>query len=131
LRDVFSEHGLSPISHYYMYGREEGRTPLPEPDPPGPGPVPPGNSYTLTVGEDDFTGTAHNDVFKAPAVGNGTGYTSTLESIDKLDGAGGIGTLSATLVDGPFAKQPTIDRIEIFNLRVPIAANATLDFTNI
>lgn len=132
LRDVFTQYGLSPVSHYYMYGRSEGQTPLPVPDPPAPDPS--GRTYTLIVGEDDITGTALNDTFNAPVVKFAGEDTSTLETIDFLDGGAGLDTLNATLMGGttgtPTTATPNLNRIEIFNLRVPIG-EATLGFANV
>jgi hypothetical protein len=87
-----------------------------------------GESFTLTAGSDDFTGTLGNDTFSAPVVQDGSGtLVETLQSIDFLDGDDGIDTLNATLQgDG---STPSISNIEVLNFRTTTAT--TIDATAI
>ncbi len=71
-------------NHFYEYGYKEGRADAPfTPD------SNPGQTFTLTTGIDNFTGTAGNDTFIAGAVG----ATSTLNPGDQIDGGAGTDTL--------------------------------------
>ncbi len=87
-----------------------------------------GSEFNLIIGEDNLTGTAGDDVFKAlVAEQNGGGTANTLENIDKLDGgAGSKDTLTATL-DGAGAA-PLLNNIE--NVMVRFASAQTLDLSN-
>lgn len=87
-----------------------------------------GQEFNLVVGEDNLTGTAGDDVFKALVSQNNAGTAvNTLENIDKLDGgAGSKDTLTATL-DGAGAA-PLISNIE--NAFVRFASAQTLDLSN-
>lgn len=83
-----------------------------------------GNTYTLTTGINDITGTPLNDTFNAPlaTVGANTTIVNTLQAADYLDGNGGIDTLNAQLVTGVAVN---IDNIEIINATaVGTAGNA-------
>ncbi len=87
-----------------------------------------GSEFNLIIGEDNLTGTAGDDVFKALVVEqNGGGTENTLENIDRLDGgAGSKDTLTATLDGGTAA--PLLNSIE--NVLVRFASAATLDLAN-
>ncbi len=87
-----------------------------------------GETFTLTVGEDNFVGTNGNDTFKAPIVQDNIGTpVNTLESFDTLDGAGGVNTLNATINANA---APVISNIQIFNIR-NVTADATLDLIDV
>lgn len=87
-----------------------------------------GQEFNLKVGEDNLTGSAGDDVFKAlVAEQNGGGTANTLENIDKLDGgAGSKDTLTATLDGGSAA--PLLNSVE--SVLVRFASAATLDLAN-
>ncbi len=57
-----------------------------------------GQTFTLTTGIDDFTGTAGDDTFKAINDDNGTG-DNTLNLGDSINGGNGNDTISATVND--------------------------------
>jgi hypothetical protein len=85
-----------------------------------------GETFTLTVDQDDLTGTAGNDVFIAGAAQSDGVLTNTLQSIDRVDGGAGTDTLRATIVDndGDTIK-PVLTNIEIIEVRATSAE--TLD----
>ncbi|MGG7055622.1 beta strand repeat-containing protein [Nitrosomonas sp. ANs5] len=83
----------------------------------------PGQTFTLTLNEDNITGTAGNDVFNAPIVDN----NNTLQSFDVLNGGAGNDTLNATLNGGTVA--PTINDIEVFNIRA--VSSSTLNLADV
>lgn len=84
-----------------------------------------GQSYTLTIGEDNRVGTAGNDVFSAPVIqGNGGALASTLETIDTLDGGAGTDTLNATVQN---ASAAVLKNIENVNARFVAAVALDLD----
>lgn len=87
-----------------------------------------GQEFNLKVGEDNLTGTAGDDVFKALVTENNAGNpVNTLENIDKLDGgAGSKDTLTATLDAAGAA--PLLSNIE--NVFARFASAQTLDLTN-
>jgi S-layer protein len=88
----------------------------------------PGQTFTLTIGENVLTGTSGNDTFSAPvAQGNAETPLQTLESIDVLDGGDGVDTLNATLNGDDVAAR--ISNIEVFNLRATAAT--TVDFADV
>ncbi|MFZ1853016.1 MAG: hypothetical protein WAU15_12515 [Nitrosomonas sp.] len=85
------------------------------------------STLSLTVGEDNKTGTAGDDTFLASVVQNNAGTSvNTLESIDTLDGGQGNDTLTATISsDSP---APKLANIENVNLR--FTAAKTVDLVN-
>lgn len=86
-------------------------------------------TFTLTVNQDNLTGTAGNDTFNAPAAqdGNGT-LINTLQNVDVLDGGAGTDTLKATLNEAA-AVGATLKGIE--NVEVRFAnAGASLSLAN-
>ena len=91
-----------------------------------------GQNYVLTVNQDAgaaFTGTTGNDVFLAGAAQDGNGnLINTLQSVDVLDGGGGIDALQVTLaLAGNFA--PTLRNIETIEARA-ISPFVQLDLSN-
>ena len=87
-----------------------------------------GQTFTLTIGEDRFTGGAGNDTFNALAVEQqgATGSKATLENFDILNGGEGTDTLNATLTDAGAA--PVLQSIEVVNAR--FAGAQTLNLTS-
>jgi len=81
----------------------------------------PGETFTLTAGSDNFTGTTANDTFEAGVAATATGgLVDTLQSVDQLNGGAGVDTLNATL-DGGALVAPTLSNIENVNVRVTTA----------
>jgi len=66
-----------------------------------------GQTFTLTAGVDNVTGTSSGDTFDGSVNANGT---ATLTSVDQIDGAGGTDSLIAGLAAGTIA--PTLRNIE-------------------
>lgn len=115
------------ISHFYQYGYDEGRPDAPTtvdiPDPNQ------GQTFTLTVNQDNFTGTADNDTFNAAAAQDGAGtLINTLQSVDAIDGGAGTDTLTATLAQANEVAA-TIKNIENVNVRFA-DAKAILNLSN-
>lgn len=81
-------------------GAYEGSLWSKDPDAPAPDQ---GQTFTLTAGIDEITGTANNDTFNAPLVANdvtdATDLTNSLTAGDILDGAGGTNRINVTLND--------------------------------
>lgn len=118
----------SAFEHFILYGAAEGRVGQSTT-----GQVisstNPGTTYTLTVNEDNLTGTNGNDTFNAPSVTNAFGApTNTLNSADRLNGGGGTDTLSATLEAGA-SVTPTLVSVENVAARF-VAPGATLDLSS-
>jgi len=68
----------------------------------------PGQTFTLTTGSDDLTGTAANDVFNAPSAQDGDGsLIDTLQSVDAINGGNGTDRLNATVQDTDIALSST------------------------
>lgn len=73
-------------------------------------------TFTLTRGEDNLTGTDGNDLFVAPVIQDNAGVSrNTLENIDILNGGGGTDTLDATLFNN--TATPLLQSIENINVR--------------
>ncbi|MCB1985428.1 MAG: hypothetical protein H6936_07455 [Burkholderiales bacterium] len=73
-------------------------------------------TFTLTRGEDNLTGTEGDDLFLAPVVQDNIGdAVSTLQNVDVLNGGAGMDTLNATLAIDNAA--PTLQGIENINAR--------------
>lgn len=107
---------LALVNHYYQLGWNEDR----DADPILPTV---GDTYTLTTGADDFTGTALDDVFDA-ALDDASGSLygllgiQTLGGQDKLDGGEGWDVLNAELNATGTTQNPTMTGIEELNLTV-------------
>lgn len=87
----------------------------------------PGQTYTLTIGENRLTGTSGDDTFNAPALEQqgAAGSANSLEGFDILNGGAGNDTLNATVNGGVVS--PTLSNIENVTLRVTTAGGA-IDF---
>lgn len=85
-------------------------------------PVPQGQTFTLTPGADNITGTSGNDVINALTVNASGNPATTLSAFDSIDGAGGSDTLniySDTTGSGYNAVLPasaTIKNVETINI---------------
>lgn len=86
VRTIFQQNGLTPITHYMLYG---GTPNEPTPQPVGGGT---GTTYTLTTGIDNIPGTALNDTIVAGEVGG----LQTLTAGDEINGAGGTNTINVS-----------------------------------
>ena len=77
-----------------------------------------GQTFNLTQGVDNLTGTSGNDVFNVLPVNPATGEAATtLNAYDTIDGGLGRDTLNIYVQDGANAKQQgTIRNIEIINI---------------
>jgi Ca2+-binding RTX toxin-like protein len=84
----------------------------------------PGETFTLTVNEDNLTGTARNDKFIAEVQDVNNVLTNTLQSIDKLNGGTGTDVLTATLNGGSVT--PSLDSVEVVQVRSTLGGS-TLD----
>ncbi len=73
-----------------------------------------GETYTLTSGTDNLTGTDKADTFDAPIIQNSFagGVSNSLSSADKLDGGAGKDTLDAELV-GEFVGTTTFYQVDV------------------
>ncbi|MBL8498582.1 hypothetical protein ABF87_13660 [Nitrosomonas sp. JL21] len=87
-----------------------------------------GQEFNLVIGEDNLTGTAGDDIFKALVTQDNNGApVNSLESVDKLDGGAGTkDTLTATLSND--GATPLLANIENINVRFTSAD--TLDLNN-
>ncbi|NYS60356.1 DUF4214 domain-containing protein [Vreelandella salicampi] len=79
----------------------------------------PGETFSLTTGADDVTGTDGNDTFTATTVnGLGTGAT-TLQTFDSIDGEGGTDTLNVyvdTTNSYNDVQAGSVSNVEVINL---------------
>lgn len=93
-----------------------------------------GETYVLTDGRDNVTGTADNDLFIADAGQNSLGMiTNALSTGDRLDGGAGTDILDVTLVadesfNSAMAVRPVTDSIE--NVFINALAQDFSPFTN-
>jgi S-layer protein len=130
LNDYFAANGLTPLTHFVEYGKDEGLTapevPADEQVDPDPGPANPGKTYTLTAGADNFTGTSGDDTFNANLEVNpssGALDVLTLSSLDELDGKEGTDTLTY-VTDGTALPAADISNIEILDIKSSAAVTA-------
>ena len=131
LEAAFAEAGLSALEHYYLYGQDEGITAtavsgdevIPAEPKPDPDPVVPGETFDLTTGHDDITGTDGNDVFYAHQQADLISDSrNTLQSGDKIDGGDGDDVLYAdlgvnTTLTGSQIITPEIKNVEVLKFR--------------
>lgn len=94
---AFQASGLSPIEHYFMYGKDEGLT-VSAPT------TYTGERFNLTTQPDDYTGTNGNDYIVA--------RPGTLGDLDTIDGGAGNDTLYAYLDANNVASTPWISNVE-------------------
>ena len=87
----------------------------------------PGEDFSLTADVDDLTGTANDDAFTANLT---VASTQTLNSFDNIDGGEGTDSLSATLIDTAAGLSPTIENVEVLNLRSIETGGATASLAN-
>ncbi|WP_087747655.1 MULTISPECIES: hypothetical protein [unclassified Acidovorax] len=105
------------LAHYVKFGAAEGRA--------APGTsVSNGQTFTLTTGQDDLTGTAGSDTFKALIVENNLGDAAqTIQGFDTLNGGAGTDTLDATLLDNVVINSTSV---EVISLRTGDAEDYTV-----
>ena len=137
LEAAFAEAGLSALEHYYLYGQDEGITAtavsgdevIPAEPKPDPDPVVPGETFDLTTGHDDITGTDGNDVFYAHQQADLISDSrNTLQSGDKIDGGDGDDVLYAdlganTTLTGSQIITPEIKNVEVLKFRAQANVN--------
>jgi Ca2+-binding RTX toxin-like protein len=71
-----------------------------------------GDTFALTLNEDNLVGTPQGDVFNATAQADSFGtLRDSLQSVDDLNGAEGLDTLDATLVNGA-TQAPSLTSVE-------------------
>ena len=102
LKAAFKDNGLSPIEHYFLYGKDEGlavNTPTSTT----------GELYNLTDENDIINGTSGNDYI--------TARPGTLGDGDMINGGGGDDTLYAYLNDSNNASTPLINGVETIIVR--------------
>ncbi|MEQ1887634.1 MAG: DUF4214 domain-containing protein [Alphaproteobacteria bacterium] len=77
-----------------------------------------GNTFALTTGIDNLTGSDHNDIFNA-MVDSDSGSGQTLTAADTINGGGGIDTLNILFNPAGTVSFPTanISNVEVINLR--------------
>ena len=97
--------------------------------PPDGEPGEPGETFALTLNQDNLGGTANNDTFNAPLAQDFKAVlVNTLQDADVLDGLEGTDTLNATVNSGGTVA-PTLTSIENVNLR-SIKDGSGIDFSN-
>ncbi len=119
--ESFQQAGISALEHYYLAGQSEGLTIPAVPageqvttdfnpyEDSGNDPEKPGETYELTEGWDNVTGTANDDTFNAEL--------GALNAQDRIDGGDGNDTLHAYVADsllggGNYAVNPRIENVE-------------------
>ncbi len=78
-----------------------------------------GTSFTLTINQDNLTGTKADDTFTAgvATAADGTTLVDTLQSIDQVIGGEGVDTLKATMNKAGAGTAPTLTGIENLEVR--------------
>lgn len=81
----------------------------------------PGQTFALTTGIDNFTGTSGNDIFNAVD----SGASATFTALDKIDGGAGVDTLNITQAAAfGTVSSATVKNIETANITSALAVNA-------
>nr|WP_320115708.1 hypothetical protein [uncultured Desulfuromonas sp.] len=130
VQNAFLDAGLTAIQHYVEYGMDEGLTitAVPEDEQVDAGDTTPteGETFTLTTGIDDFTGTAGNDTFIAEDVDVSGTQVQTFKALDSIDG--GDGTDTFTIYDQTSAISATtanVANVETVNVKGAAAVTVT------
>lgn len=78
-----------------------------------------GETFNLTINQDNLTGTSGNDIFNAgvSTAADGTTLVDTLQAIDQVNGGAGTDTLNATLNSGTATIAPALSNIENVAIR--------------
>ncbi|BBP44300.1 beta strand repeat-containing protein [Thiosulfativibrio zosterae] len=93
-----------------------------------------GQTFTLTTGADNITGTANNDTFSGLSQATAAAATDTLTAADIIDGGAGIDTLNitTTAANTDVTDGAQITNIEVVNIRAATAGTtSTLDASSI
>lgn len=95
VKAAFDAAGLTALEHFIAFGQNEG---ISAPTVPAGEQVNvdtsvPGETFTLTTGADNFTGTANDDTFNA-AIDDNTAANNTLTVLDQINGGAGTDTLN-------------------------------------
>jgi hypothetical protein len=124
---AFQAAGIDPVSHYMAIGSTETGVVVTE-VPADEQVTTTGQTFTLTFGTDELTGTAGNDTFNAGLTVDFAGATAaSFEDDDILNGGAGTDTLNVTFINGDNSAARLTD-VEIVNVRVTGAsATATID----
>ncbi|EMS80496.1 beta strand repeat-containing protein [Desulfotignum phosphitoxidans] len=130
VKAAFAAAGLSALDHYQAYGEDEGiavtEVPADEKVADDGGVEVPGETFALTAGADNFTGTDGDDLFNANLEINpssGALDVLTLSSLDQLDGKDGTDTLKF-VTDGTALPAADISNIEILDINSTGAVTA-------
>lgn len=101
LQAVFQEAGLTALTHFIAYGEDEGIpvTEVPEDERPSYEESVPGETFVLTEGQDDITGTSGDDTIRGVHDDSGSDLVRTLTLGDQIDGAAGTDTLEISVYD--------------------------------
>ena len=117
----------SAFEHFILFGANEGRTGVTTTGQTLNN-TNPGQSFDLTVNQDNKTGGSGNDTFNALVATNAFGVpTDTLQSFDKIEGGAGLDTLNVTLVGNITPVTPSMSGVELVNAR--FAASTILDLS--
>ena len=130
--------GLTPLTHFLLYGQAEGftATEVPADEQVDPGvitPTGPGNAFSLTTGIDNILGSTADDVI------NGLVDTrddiSTLNNGDTIDGGAGNDILNVTMDqnqgDAGYASTALIENVENVNVHIGSGTALNFDASNI
>lgn len=119
LTDAGIETAEEAYGHFVVYGQFEDRPGAPVVE----DPATKGETYNLTIGVDEYTGTAKNDTFNAvPVNAANSDKATTLNAWDSIDGGAGVDTLNIYTDKGTAAgefnttQQGTVKNIEIINI---------------
>lgn len=121
VKAAFEAAGITALEHFVEFGQDEGIT---APAVPADEQVEvddsvPGQTFMLTAGQDNLTGTADDDTFNAAVVADSAGagaLVDSLQNVDVLDGGEGEDTLNVTL-NGGATVTPSLANVENVELR--------------
>ena len=127
---AFEDAGLTALEHFLAYGEEENlsATPVPadeqvEVDEEA---TNPGETFSLTAGADNITGTSGDDTIRALTINAEGNAATTLTAFDEIDGGAGQDTLNLyTGADNTaFPANASVQNVEIVNIFNSAAAVA-------
>ncbi len=124
LAQVLADNGLTPLTHYLAYGKDEGLTPTPVPagEQPGGSSGTPGQTFVLTEEIDNLTGTANDDTFR--------GNTKTINGGDSIDGGAGVDTFELFPDGGVNPPEKVADTMNLSNVEI-IHSHGNLDVAGV
>lgn len=121
---AFAAAGFDPITHYLLYGEDEGIpvTPVSDDEQVDTGA---GETHNLTTGPDTITGTSSEDTINALPIDAQGNAATTLSAFDTIDGGAGVDTLNiysddgegeGDLLNGAFPSFASVQNVEIVNI---------------